>query len=179
LISDRFAIPQLRAAAFPGPVFYRHKRIGHKGKAFNFFKFRTMVINADEILEKIKHLTEREGPVFKMKNDPRITRIGRILRRYSIDELPQLFNIFMGHMSLVGPRPPLPREVLKFEPWQHRKLSVRPGLTCIWQVSGRNRLSYAERVRLDVFYVCNWSVWLDLHLILRTARAVLGGRGAS
>jgi exopolysaccharide biosynthesis polyprenyl glycosylphosphotransferase len=162
-----------------GPIFFKQKRVGLHGKPFEMLKFRSMVINAEELKEKLAALNEQTGPVFKMKNDPRITRIGRFIRKYSIDELPQLLNVLRGEMSVVGPRPPLPKEVEKYAAWQRRRLSVRPGLTCIWQVSGRNQISFEEWMYLDMQYIDNWTLMTDLSLILRTVPVVVTGRGAS
>ena len=162
-----------------GPVFFKQTRVGLHGKPFNMLKFRSMVVNAEELKAKLEAQNEQTGPVFKMKNDPRITGIGRFIRKYSIDELPQLINVLRGDMSVVGPRPPLPTEVAKYEPWQRRRLSVRPGLTCIWQVSGRNQISFEEWMYLDMQYIDHWSLKNDLNLILKTVPVVLTGRGAS
>jgi len=162
-----------------GPIFFKQKRVGLHGKTFEMLKFRSMVINAEELKEKLAALNEQTGPVFKMKNDPRITPIGRFIRKYSIDELPQLLNVLRGEMSVVGPRPPLPKEVEKYAAWQRRRLSVRPGLTCIWQVSGRNQISFEEWMYLDMQYIDNWTLMTDLSLILRTVPVVVTGRGAS
>jgi exopolysaccharide biosynthesis polyprenyl glycosylphosphotransferase len=162
-----------------GPIFFKQKRVGLHGKPFNMLKFRSMVINAEELKAKLEALNEQTGPVFKMKNDPRITSIGRFIRKYSIDELPQLLNVLRGEMSVVGPRPPLPKEVAKYAAWQRRRLSVRPGLTCIWQVSGRNQISFEEWMYLDMQYIDNWTLLTDLSLILKTVPVVVTGRGAS
>lgn len=162
-----------------GPVFFKQVRVGLHGKPFTMYKFRSMVINAEELKEKLALLNEQNGPVFKIKQDPRITGIGRFIRKYSIDELPQLLNVARGDMSIVGPRPPVPSEVAKYEGWQRRRLSVRPGLTCIWQVSGRNEISFEEWMYLDMRYVDNWNLKEDINLILRTVPVVLTGRGAS
>ncbi len=162
-----------------GPIFFKQKRVGLHGKPFNMLKFRSMVVNAEELKEKLQAFNEQTGPVFKIKNDPRITWIGRFIRKYSIDELPQLLNVLRGEMSVVGPRPPLPREVEKYAAWQRRRLSVRPGLTCIWQVSGRNQISFEEWMYLDMQYIDNWTLMTDLNLILRTVPVVLTGHGAS
>jgi exopolysaccharide biosynthesis polyprenyl glycosylphosphotransferase len=162
-----------------GPIFFKQKRVGLHGKTFNMLKFRSMVVNAEELKEKLEALNEQTGPVFKIKNDPRITRIGRFIRKYSIDELPQLLNVLRGEMSVVGPRPPLPKEVEKYAAWQRRRLSVRPGLTCIWQVSGRNQISFEEWMYLDMQYIDNWSLMTDLGLILKTVPVVITGNGAS
>jgi exopolysaccharide biosynthesis polyprenyl glycosylphosphotransferase len=162
----------------PGPVIYTCRRVGEGGRLFRFYKFRSMVVGADRIREELRPYNEVDGPVFKMAEDPRVTRIGRFLRRSSLDELPQLFNVLKGDMSLVGPRPPLPEEVVQYEPWQRRRLSVRPGLTCFWQVSGRSRLNFEEWVRLDIRYIEEMSLGVDLKIILRTIPAVLSGEGA-
>jgi exopolysaccharide biosynthesis polyprenyl glycosylphosphotransferase len=162
-----------------GPILFKQKRVGLHGKTFGMLKFRSMVVNAEELKEKLAALNEQTGPVFKMKNDPRITGIGRFIRKYSIDELPQLLNVLRGEMSVVGPRPPVPKEVEKYAAWQRRRLSVRPGLTCIWQVSGRNQLSFEEWMYLDMQYIDNWTLLTDLSLILKTVPVVVTGRGAS
>jgi exopolysaccharide biosynthesis polyprenyl glycosylphosphotransferase len=162
-----------------GPIFFRQKRVGLHGKPFNMLKFRSMVVNAEELKAKLEALNEQTGPVFKIKNDPRITGIGRFIRKYSIDELPQLLNVLRGEMSVVGPRPPLPGEVEKYAAWQRRRLSVRPGLTCIWQVSGRNQISFEEWMYLDMQYIDNWTLLTDLSLILKTVPVVITGNGAS
>jgi len=162
----------------PGPVIYTSKRNGKKGKLFNFYKFRTMHENADKMLEELRHMDETDGPIFKIKNDPRVSRVGRFLRRYSLDELPQLWNVLIGDMSLVGPRPPTPNEVVKYEDWQLKRLEIRPGLTCLWQVSGRSNLTFREWMKLDLFYIENWSFWLDIKIILRTIVVVFKGEGA-
>ncbi|MDP8214248.1 MAG: sugar transferase [Candidatus Euphemobacter frigidus] len=162
----------------PGPIFYISKRNGKKGKIFNFYKYRTMVKDADKMLEMLRHLDETDGPIFKVKNDPRISRVGRFLRRYSLDELPQLWNVLKGDMSLVGPRPPTPNEVEQYANWQLKRLEIRPGLTCLWQVRGRSNLSFREWMKLDLFYIENWSFWLDIKIILRTIWVVIRGEGA-
>lgn len=161
-----------------GPVFFVQRRVGRNGRRFILYKFRTMYYGSHKKLAELEKLNELSGPVFKIKNDPRITPAGRLLRKFSIDELPQLFNIFMGHMSLVGPRPPLPREVRKYEPWQRRRLSMHPGLTCLWQVSGRNKIAFEEWIKLDLQYIDNWSLWLDFKIILKTIPVVFFGIGA-
>src|SRR6201999_2351495 len=137
----------------PGPVFYVSHRIGKKGRVFPCCKFRTMVANADQLRPTLASLNERDGILFKIKKDPRLTRLGRILRKFSLDELPQLFNVLRGDMSIVGPRPPLPKEVAQYDAWQRRRLSVRPGLTCICQVSGRNQISFEDWMYLDMQYI--------------------------
>lgn len=163
----------------PGPVFFAQDRVGMNQRRFRLYKFRSMVIDADERKKELAHLNELDGPAFKMANDPRITRIGRIIRKTSIDELPQLFNVIIGEMSLVGPRPPLPDEVSKYQWLFRRRLSVKPGITCLWQVSGRSRTTFDEWMTLDKQYVENWSLLLDLKILLMTIPAVLFCRGAS
>ena len=138
-----------------------------------------MCNNAEDMKQDLEHANEMSGPVFKIKEDPRVTRVGRILRTMSIDELPQLYNVLRGDMSLVGPRPPLPEEVEQYEPWQRRRLSVKPGVTCIWQVSGRNQVDFDQWMRLDLQYIDNWSYWQDAKLLARTVPAVFKGDGAS
>ncbi|GAC1339149.1 MAG: hypothetical protein NVSMB23_07770 [Myxococcales bacterium] len=162
-----------------GPIFFKQQRVGLHGRPFHMFKFRTMVVNAEALQAQLLHKNEQTGPVFKIKNDSRITPIGRFLRKHSIDELPQLINVLRGDMSVVGPRPPVPSEVAQYEGWQRRRLSVRPGLTCIWQVSGRNQISFKEWMFLDMRYIDHWSLREDLSLILQTFPVVLTGRGAS
>jgi exopolysaccharide biosynthesis polyprenyl glycosylphosphotransferase len=163
----------------PGPVFFVQNRVGMNQRQFKLYKFRSMVADAEQRKSELLHLNERDGPAFKIENDPRITRIGRFIRRTSIDELPQLFNVLSGEMSLVGPRPPLPDEVRKYE-WLFRKrLSVKPGITCIWQISGRNHISFDRWMQMDHEYIENWSIWLDLRILLKTIPAVLFSRGAS
>ncbi len=162
-----------------GPVLFKQVRTGLNGQRFEFYKFRTMCNDAEQKKTQLTQLNEMSGPVFKIKDDPRVTSVGRFLRKYSIDELPQFFNILKGDMSLVGPRPPLPSEVIHYEPWQHRKLSVKPGITCIWQVNGRNAIDFEDWMRLDLQYIDNWSLWLDTKLILQTIPAVMKSRGAS
>lgn len=162
----------------PGPILFRQERVGIEGKHFKMLKFRSMVINAEERLADLASQNEGNGLLFKIKDDPRVTRIGKFIRKYSLDELPQLFNIFEGSMSLVGPRPPLPSEVAAYEHDVRRRLLVKPGLTGLWQVSGRSNLSWQDSVRLDLYYVENWSLTGDLVILLRTARAVFGGKGA-
>jgi exopolysaccharide biosynthesis polyprenyl glycosylphosphotransferase len=162
-----------------GPVLFKQERSGLHGRKFSMLKFRSMVANAEELRAILAAQNEQSGPVFKMKLDPRVTRVGRFIRKYSIDELPQLVNVFLGDMSVVGPRPPLPAEVMKYEGWQFRRLSVRPGLTCVWQVSGRNEISFNEWMLLDMRYIDHWSLFGDFDLIWRTIPVVLLGRGAS
>jgi lipopolysaccharide/colanic/teichoic acid biosynthesis glycosyltransferase len=162
----------------PGPVFSHQTRIGAGGKPFVMHKFRSMRQGAEEELERVRHLDETDGPIFKIHNDPRLTRMGRLLRRASLDELPQLWNVLRGEMSLIGPRPPLPDEVALYLEWHKKRLEVRPGLTGMWQVSGRSLLSFDEMVLLDLYYIENWSLWLDFKILLRTAPQVLRGNGA-
>jgi exopolysaccharide biosynthesis polyprenyl glycosylphosphotransferase len=162
----------------PGPVFFRQVRVGKDGREFWFFKFRSMVRDAEEMKTKLMHLNELEGPVFKISEDPRVTRVGRFLRRTSIDELPQLWNVLRGDMSLVGPRPPLPGEVEKYESWQREKLSIVPGITCLWQISGRNHIGFTEWMRLDIEYIRRQSLGLDVKILVRTLPAVLSRKGA-
>jgi exopolysaccharide biosynthesis polyprenyl glycosylphosphotransferase len=162
----------------PGPMLYRQQRVGKDGRLFSMFKFRSMCQDADRRLEALRSQNEATGPLFKIRNDPRVTRVGAVLRRWSLDELPQLFNVLRGEMSLVGPRPPLPKEVEKYEEWQLGRLRAVPGLTGLWQVSGRSEVPFHDMVRLDLHYIRNWSLWLDLEIILRTIPAVVGSRGA-
>ncbi len=161
----------------PGPVFFIQERCGLNGRKFGLIKFRTMVVDAEKKLAELMAKNEMDGPVFKMKDDPRITPIGRFLRRTSIDELPQLFNVLRGEMSLVGARPPIPAEVELYKPWQRRRLSMKPGLTCIWQVSGRNNIEFERWMRLDLQYIDNWSLLLDFKLLLLTIKEVFSGDG--
>ncbi|WP_200834691.1 sugar transferase [Amycolatopsis alkalitolerans] len=161
-----------------GPVFYRQRRVGRDGDTFMMIKFRTMVVNADHLRNDLLDANEGSGPLFKMRRDPRVTRVGAVLRRYSLDELPQLFNVLGGTMSLVGPRPPLPEETESYHRAARRRLLVKPGLTGLWQVSGRSDLSWDQSVRLDLRYVEDWSLALDMVILWKTARAVLSGKGA-
>jgi len=161
-----------------GPVFYRQTRLGENGLPFRFLKFRSMVANAESIRADLEAVNEASGPVFKIRRDPRITPVGRWIRKTSLDETPQLFHVLMGQMSLVGPRPPLPEEVENYEPWQRERLAVRPGLTCIWQISGRSDIPFERWVELDIEYVRRRSLLLDLKILLLTIPAVLSGRGA-
>ncbi|WP_128433480.1 sugar transferase [Streptomyces cyaneus] len=162
----------------PGPVIYRQVRVGRDGTPFPMWKFRTMVVDADRMKGDLAAANEHDGHMFKLRRDPRVTSAGRFLRRYSLDELPQLANVLLGHMSLVGPRPPLPEEVARYDQVEMRRLSVKPGLTGLWQVSGRSDLSWHETVSLDLRYVDNWSWTWDMTVMARTVRAVLDGRGA-
>ncbi|MGD0114445.1 MAG: sugar transferase [Dehalococcoidia bacterium] len=163
-----------------GPLFYRWPVVGKNGRYFTGYKFRTMVENADRLKEGLIASNQMRGPVFKMERDPRVTPAGRFLRRFSLDEVPQLWSVLKGDMSLVGPRPPLQEEYERFNAWQRQKLAVKPGITCLWQVSGRNDISdFDDWVRLDLEYIRDWSLWLDVTILLRTALAVVSGRGAS
>jgi exopolysaccharide biosynthesis polyprenyl glycosylphosphotransferase len=161
-----------------GPVFFGQIRVTKGERLFTCFKFRSMYEGAEAEKEKLLALNEADGPIFKMREDPRITRVGRILRRTSIDELPQLFNVLMGHMSIVGPRPAPPSEVERYQPWHRRRLEVSPGITGLWQVSGRSELSFDEMVLLDLYYVENWSPLLDVQIMLRTIPTVILREGA-
>lgn len=160
------------------PIFYGQIRSGLNGKPFRMWKFRSMYVNADKELEKLRAANEMGGPVFKMKHDPRITPVGRWLRKLSIDELPQLWNVLVGDMSLVGPRPPLPSEVARYDRWQRRRLSMKPGITCLWQVNGRNHLSFDRWMQLDLEYIDNWSLGLDFKILFKTVYVVATGYGA-
>lgn len=163
-----------------GPVLYRWRVVGRGGRPFTSYKFRSMVVNADELKPALEAANEMSGPVFKIRDDPRITRVGRVLRRYSLDELPQLWSVLRDDLSLVGPRPPLQTEYARFTDRQRAKLAVKPGITCLWQVSGRNEITdFDEWLRLDLEYIERWSLRLDLAILLRTIPAVLSGRGAS
>ncbi|MEZ4616564.1 MAG: undecaprenyl-phosphate glucose phosphotransferase [Caldilineaceae bacterium] len=162
----------------PGPIIYKQRRIGKNGKPFACYKFRSMVVNADARRHEIATLNEATGPLFKMRNDPRQTRVGHFIRRFSLDELPQLYNVVRGEMSIVGPRPNLPNEVEQYQEWHKKRLAASPGITGLWQVSGRSDLTFDEMVLLDIYYVENWSLALDLHILLRSVPAVLGARGA-
>ena len=162
----------------PGPVFFVQERCGLNGRLFKLLKFRTMVRNAEELKSDLLSYNEMSGPVFKMRDDPRVTFVGRFLRKFSLDELPQLINVVKGDMSLVGPRPPTPDEVRKYDRWQRRRLSVKPGLTCLWQISGRSHVDFDEWMKLDLEYIDRWSLGLDVRILLRTIPAVILGTGA-
>lgn len=165
--------------ASPGPVFYGLDWVGQGGRRFRGYKFRTMIVGADRQEADLQSRNEMNGPAFKMDNDPRITPLGRVLRRYSLDELPQLWSVLKGDLSLVGPRPPRTHEYAQFTPFQMGKMAVKPGITCLWQVEGRHRISdFDEWVRLDVRYIETWSLWLDVKILFRTAGVVLKGTGA-
>ncbi|MDP2338421.1 MAG: sugar transferase [Bacteroidota bacterium] len=160
-----------------GPVFFLQKRMGLHGRRFVCLKFRTMVVNAERMQQSLMNKNEQEGPVFKIKNDPRVTKIGRFLRKTSLDELPQFINVLKGNMSIVGPRPPIPSEVRQYKRWQTRRLSMKPGITCIWQVSGRNSIPFDQWMKLDMQYIDTWSLKLDFIILLKTIRVVLAGDG--
>jgi exopolysaccharide biosynthesis polyprenyl glycosylphosphotransferase len=162
----------------PGPVLYRSLRVGRGGKLFLFLKFRSMRSDAEVHKAELECMNEKDGPIFKMRNDPRITPIGRILRRYSLDELPQLLNVLKGEMSLVGPRPPIPAEVLQYDNFARERLRVKPGITCYWQIMGRSNLSFQEWMELDHRYIRDMSLWTDIKIVLQTPKAVLRGEGA-
>lgn len=161
-----------------GPILYRSERIGYLGKPFTFLKFRSMYADADKRLNELMAQNEKDGPIFKIKNDPRITPIGRTLRRYSLDELPQLFNVLRGEMSLVGPRPPLRREVEQYKPEHLKRLTVLPGCTCYWQIMGRSDLSFEQWMELDLKYIEEMSLMTDIRILIRTPLAILPGKGA-
>lgn len=163
----------------PGPVFFKQVRVGLRGKTFEMFKFRSMVVDAERRLAVRLEHNEQTGPTLKMARDPRVTAIGRVIRKYNIDELPQLFNVLGGEMSIVGPRPPVPSEVAQYQPWQRRRLSVVPGLTCFWQIRGRNSIGVEQWMLLDLQYVDQWTIATDVALIGRTVPVVVTGRGAS
>jgi exopolysaccharide biosynthesis polyprenyl glycosylphosphotransferase len=161
-----------------GPVFYSQVRVGKDGKHFKMFKFRSMVTNADQLLEKLRSQNDVDGAMFKMKNDPRITKVGRIIRKYSLDELPQLANVVMGSMSIVGPRPPLVSEVAEYTDYDKQRLMVKPGATGMWQVGGRNDVSFDEMVALDLTYIQERSIWLDLKIMFETVKIMIIPNGA-
>ena len=161
-----------------GEVIFKQKRVGLNGKEFYMYKFRSMVINAEELKAELESQNEMSGPMFKMKDDPRITKIGKFIRKTSIDELPQLINVIKGDMSLVGPRPSLPKEVEEFETWMRERLEVKPGLTCIWQISGRNSIDFEDWMKLDIKYVRERSFTLDMKLILKTVLVLFGDKNA-
>jgi exopolysaccharide biosynthesis polyprenyl glycosylphosphotransferase len=160
----------------PGPVLFRQRRVGRNGRTFEVLKFRSMYRDAEQKLHSLRARNEMSGPVFKLREDPRVTRVGRFIRKTSIDELPQFWNVVRGEMSVVGPRPPLPREVEQYEPWQRRRLSVKPGITCTWQVSGRNDIDFDRWMELDLKYIDDWSLWNDFTIVLKTIPAVFNGR---
>ena len=157
-----------------GPIIFKQKRVGQDEKEFYMYKFRSMVVNAEEIKKKLQEQNEMSGPMFKMKNDPRITKIGKFIRKTSIDELPQLVNVLKGEMSLVGPRPSLPSEVIEFEPWMKKRFDVKPGLTCYWQVMGRNNIDFEDWMKLDCRYVDERNLIVDIKLIFKTVFVLFG-----
>jgi lipopolysaccharide/colanic/teichoic acid biosynthesis glycosyltransferase len=179
-----FLSPVIAVAAFtvkctsPGPVIFRQKRVGRMGEPFDVLKLRTMVADAEQRLDEVRDLNEASGPIFKVRNDPRITRVGKVLRKCSLDELPQLWNVIRGEMSLVGPRPALPSEMALWTADLQERLRVRPGITGMWQVSGRTDTTGGDYVRLDLYYVDNWSLVIDMIILLKTVPAVISGRGA-
>jgi len=162
----------------PGPVLFRQTRVGRGGRPFTLYKFRSMVAEAEMARASLAELNQADGPLFKIKDDPRCTRVGRILRRFSLDELPQFYNVLRGEMSLVGPRPALPEEVAQYQDWHKKRLEVTPGLTGLWQVRGRSELTFDEMMLLDIYYAENWSLGLDLRILLETIPKVLTGQGA-
>jgi len=162
----------------PGPVFYKQKRYTKDCREFFMYKFRTMHMDAEKRLEELKKYNETDGPIFKIKNDPRITRVGRFLRKFSIDEIPQIINVLKGELSLVGPRPPIPEEVKEYEDWVKKRLNVKQGITGLWQISGRSDLNFEEMARLDLYYIQNWSIGMDINIIIKTIPAVIFSRGA-
>ncbi len=160
------------------PAVFLQMRTGKDGRRFRMLKFRTMVPDADRLKTELAHLNERRWPDFKIEDDPRITRVGNLLRSTSLDELPQLWNVLKGDMSLVGPRPPLPAEVAQYDRWQRRRLSMKPGITCLWQVGGRNDVDFDTWMKLDMEYIDNWSLFLDIKILLKTIPVVLTAKGA-
>jgi exopolysaccharide biosynthesis polyprenyl glycosylphosphotransferase len=162
----------------PGPIFFRQRRVGQNGRVFDMLKFRSMYRDAEARLEALRAQNEMSGPVFKMANDPRVTKIGKFLRKTSLDEFPQFWNVLRGEMSIVGPRPPIPAEVRQYKRWQRRRLSMKPGITCIWQISGRNNIDFDRWMELDLQYIDEWSLWGDIQICFKTIPAVLSARGA-
>lgn len=168
----------IKAEDSTGPVFFKQKRVGKDGETFYMYKFRSMVCNAEELKKALLRQNEVSGPVFKIKHDPRVTKVGSFIRKTSIDELPQLLNVLRGEMSLVGPRPPLPDEVEKYTPYEMKRLSVIPGLTCYWQVNGRSNIGFEEWVYLDLKYICERNTFIDIKLILKTVLVLFGSKDA-
>ena len=162
----------------PGPILFRQQRVGQAGRLFPCLKFRSMVVDAEDRKADLEASNEATGAAFKIKNDPRITGVGSFLRRSSLDEFPQLLNVLRGEMTIVGPRPQIPAEVARYTPGQALRLEAKPGLTCLWQVSGRNYTSFRQRATYDIYYVRNWSIWLDMYILLRTVWVVLSREGA-
>jgi lipopolysaccharide/colanic/teichoic acid biosynthesis glycosyltransferase len=169
---------KLDSGGWNAPVLFGQQRCGLRGKTFTLWKFRSMVPDAEARRNELEKLNEMSGPVFKIRDDPRVTRLGKWLRKFSIDELPQLWNVVVGDMSLVGPRPPLRSEVEKYDRWQRRRLSMKPGITCLWQVGGRNTISFDQWMKLDLEYIDNWSLGLDFRILLKTVYVVVIGHGA-
>ena len=161
-----------------GPIFFSQKRVGKNGELFEMYKFRSMVVNAEELKGNLEDQNEMSGPMFKIKDDPRVTKVGKFIRKTSIDELPQLWNVLKGDMSLVVPRPSLPKEVEQFDNWMFKRLSVRPGLTCYWQVSGRNNIDFEDWMKLDCRYVDERNLWIDIKLIFKTVFVLFGDKNA-
>ncbi|MCI5892431.1 MAG: sugar transferase [Clostridiales bacterium] len=178
VLSPLFLCVAIAIKSDGGPVFFKQKRVGKDCVEFDMYKFRSMVVNAEELLNDLEIKNEASGPVFKIKQDPRVTKVGRFIRRYSIDELPQLINILRGDMSIVGPRPPLPCEVEKYSDYDRQRLKVRPGLTCYWQCLGRSRISFEKWVDMDLEYINDQGIWCDFKMVMRTIPAVLKGDGA-
>lgn len=180
VLSPVFLLTTLAVACTSrGPVLFRQQRVGRLGREFRILKFRSMYIDAEERKAELEALNyHNTGPIFKILDDPRITPVGKVIRKLSIDELPQLFHVLTGQMSLVGPRPPVPTEVAQYNPYQYGRLLAKPGITCIWQVSGRSELDFDTWVEMDLDYIANWNLWLDLKLLVKTIPAVLTGRGA-
>ncbi|MCM3225248.1 sugar transferase [Terribacillus saccharophilus] len=168
----------LKTENIKGDIFFKQKRVGINGREFKMYKFRSMIPDAEQMLDQLKNQNEASGPMFKMKNDPRITRIGRFLRKTSLDELPQLINVLKGEMSLVGPRPALPKEVREYNDYAQKRLSVQPGLTCYWQVMGRSNLGFEQQVELDIQYIRNRTILVDVVLIFKTIKVLFGSKGA-
>jgi exopolysaccharide biosynthesis polyprenyl glycosylphosphotransferase len=163
----------------PGPVFFKQLRVGRNGRRFSIYKYRSMTADAEERKKELLDKNELEGAVFKIKDDPRVTRIGKFMRKFSLDELPQFINVFRGDMSLVGTRPPTPEEVSNYQKWHYRRMSIRPGLTGLWQVSGRNKIqNFNEIVRLDLKYIDSWSIWLDIQILFKTLFVLFQGDAA-
>jgi lipopolysaccharide/colanic/teichoic acid biosynthesis glycosyltransferase len=162
----------------PGSVLFQQERVGRNGRRFTVYKFRSMIEGAEEQQEALQNLNEAEGPLFKIRDDPRTTRVGKLLRKLSLDELPQFYNVLRGEMSLIGPRPPLPAEVKQYQEWHKRRLEVSPGITGLSQISGRSELSFDETALLDIYYVENWSLGLDTKIMLQTIPRVIFGNGA-
>jgi len=162
----------------PGPAIFRQERVGERGKGFIMYKFRSMRVDAEKMLDALPQFRNRPEPIFKLKDDQRLTRVGRILRHFSFDELPQLLNVLKGEMSIVGPRPHMPHEVARYQLWQLQRLGIKPGLTCLWQISGRSDLTFADWMRLDLEYIKRRSFWFDLLILLKTIPAMIRGSGA-